>query len=294
MRVAFEIFAILAILLAGCFQGSNPNDSQASLNAPSKVASDTQPPANSTHNVAVSLGNTSIDFLELDNCTALEMVHREPADLVGAKPPPSWGPAPTPMAEIFITAYECLRIHLGPLERGPIQFLIEVHDNRDPPTKCGNAGNYTSSEVIHQVWSNDSVVVDFLTTSLGLPAIVGTITTTSTNLPRGEIVNWTLASPGYSSSVITTLKTGGDTVRESLYIFRRFWVNERGGISYIDYNWADNRYQEEWPIGYGTLNDPFLHLPGDSSYVGTYNLLYATTVREKIARFSDLKCEHPY
>lgn len=290
MLVALVGFMALPALIGGCVADDSddptiPSDGQTSSESSTGTPNQDEPPFIPSIPADLPLQ------LILDSCIAIETLRHVLSDVVGATPPPTWGPGPTPATELRIEIFDCERLSIGPFERGPVQFLVEIHDNRDPPETC--RGDYTSSEIITQVWVNDPELADYLRRDLGLPASSAAINRSTQQTGEIETFTWTFEREGSPMSRLETIKTRpSDT--DARYLLRRFWVNEREGISYMDFEATYQRTNGEWPLATGTVADPFLHWPGYTTFVGTANILDPSSVVAPIGRFSDLKCEQPY
>jgi hypothetical protein len=292
VKTATLLGLLVLVATSGCIGADNkvpvpnPEDGSASHTANSTT---------STADVPISRlpkQESSPQRLQLNDCFGLDTGHYAVSSLEGAKPPPQWGEGPTPITEVYIMAFNCERIAIGPFERGPVQFLIEVHGNREAPENC-TTGDYTSSEVITQVWSNDLQIVEYFSTKLGLPAALGFMNFTTTTTGPRTAFNLTLEKPGGPPSWLET-DTYGPADTNGTYLYRRFWVNERGGISYMDFETSYSRSSQASQIVTGLVRDPFLHVDGVERYVGTGNILGPSSVDAPIARFGDLECKEPY
>jgi hypothetical protein len=288
LRVA--VFLALMSLLAGCSQSADRPGPEPASDVTSQ--SDNAPTTSSSSEDQSELDPSPESLvLILNECIELETLRIVPSEIVGAKPPPGWASSPTPMTELRIEISECQRISIGPFERGPVHFLVEIHDNREPPEAC--RGDYTSSEVITQVWVDDQELVTYFVDELGLPAKLGTFQRLDQTINSANKTTWTFSSAGFPASSFETIRTRpADTA--GMLLYRRFWANNAGGISFMDFETRTMATNGEWPIATGTVAEPFLHLPGDTSFVGISDILDPSSISAPIQRFGDFKCEQPY
>jgi hypothetical protein len=289
-RTLLTFTLLWAIAGAGCATQLEPSkegmsSSTASEPAPRFAA----PSATTTQTTSEDVPRPS--QLILDNCVGIDTLRLASSELVGASPPPSWGPGPTPVTELRIEISNCERLSLGPFERGPIYFLVEIHDNREPPESCRN-GEYTSSEVITQVWVDDGEVADYLQNVLGLPAKLAKFHRDDQLAGDLNRTTWHFEIEGFEPSYLDAVRPSASPT-PGTYLYRRFWVNEVGGISYMDFETKFQRTSRD-SVATGIVSDPFLHMPGDTSFVGTESTLDSGSIIAPITRFGDLKCEHPY
>lgn len=300
LKAIIQISSALAgaLVVVLCFSGCIQGPAQADQGPDTHHEGEAAPPSIGTHQPT---GNESTPVssegavmrmrLILDDCQRLGTLRYAISDVVGASPPEGWGPGPTPATEVFIELYDCARLSLGPFERGPIRFLMEVHDNREPPLACRD-GDYTSSEVITQVAADDAEVVAYLVTRLGLPASLATIEPHSEPLQGADQLTWTFSLEGYPRSYLTGYQSQeSDTT--GTYDYRRFWTNQHGGISFMDFEETWRRAGSEAGVIHGEVREPFLHVPGVESYLGTGYSVPESSVDAPIKEFGDMSCTQP-
>lgn len=227
--------------------------------------------------------------LNLNVCQGIEAVRYYPSEVVGAEPPANWSGGPTPFSEVFILLLTCERISIGQFERGPIEFVMEVHDNRAPIGDC-TKGDYISSEVISAILVEDQDVFGFLK-ELGLPVHLAVLEHSLQDAALTTISEWRFANDDGSWQLKTD--TNGNPVGPYDYKYRRFWENRNGGISYMDFELTFTRHFASTQFVVGEVGEPFLHLPGVTAYAAAGNHLVDASVFAPIHQFRDVECKEP-
>lgn len=222
----------------------------------------------------------------MDGCESMYSFAVLPADAVGAHPPPSWGPGPTPLTEIHLNVHRCEVVALGLYERQAVTIAIETHDNREPPLGC--RGNYTSSEIVTQ-WFVDDVELVGAFQNFGLPSGHATFEWQQS----GDRRVVTITPDGAGPTVIEETLAGQETGSTTAQTWRRFWVNPVGGISFIDFSTeTSNTELASSPLVTGDIGAPFLFAKTGLPYVG-YGGMLKEDVQASVSIFGDLQCEQP-
>lgn len=280
------VAASALVLVAGCVgpQAQPPGQGPQDLVAePSGPVEDGQP---STLVPAIR------NVFSLDDCTGLATSAILPSDLIGANPPSSWGPSPTPLTEVRLEIYECGRVAFGQLER-PATIIVQVHDNRDAPAGCeqGLGTAYSSSEVIHRILVTDHELVTALA-SLGLPVVHANFSKIESELAdQKSRIRWTIVVDD-SESWLERHLVQEPNLRTSV-TYRRYWTNQEGGISYFD--WAGRFFfngQEVEPF-VGQLQQPFLRLGDAGAFTALGSIDHESGVAATLSQFGDEQCEKP-
>src|ERR1041385_233489 len=154
MASRFVLALFIFLLLAGCLgKNASPAPSGKSPSA-SGIGSGTRSESTSGGSVPLAVGNVS-QTIAFDGCgKGLSALIYAPQELYpGASPPePSWA-AGSPLVAITVFVEECTRISVGPYERGPVHFLLEINDNMAAPASCRSVpGDYTSDNSLSQLW----------------------------------------------------------------------------------------------------------------------------------------------
>lgn len=288
VREPMRQFFVAALLLtfAGCTDDS--------LEQPSREPAESVTPPSAQPAAVVPVADSYFPptHLSLNECQGFNAKHLANSDLAGAEPPSGWGPGPTPLTEIFVQGFECQKISIGPFERGPIDFLMEVHGNRDPPESCRSGATYTSSEVIVQVWINDVELVSYFEETLGMPARFGEINLVRESAGPLVIHTWMLKTPDGEDVSTLQFVTNEAADSYSPSVYRRFWETPDRAIGYLDFSSDVRISSSDPPIVTGTLEQPFLQATG-SAFLGEGNFRPSVSVEAPIFRYGDMECLEP-
>lgn len=285
MKTGVALFMV--ILLAGCAE-SNPTLAETAPKHDDKVREEIPPTVHSVEPTRSPFQDEQMRLL-LTDCRGLTARTYLPSELTEAEPPNGWERGPAPITEVRLNLLTCGRFSLGPFERPGVSLLLEVHDNRRTPESCatGVGGEYSSSEIIHQLWINDEEIVVYLT-ELGLPVRFATINETQ----AGETITWNLESPGLPTYWLMKPLEQEPNFREGI-TYRRFWQDAHGGISFMDWDqsYFFNGQDPNQVISY--MGAPFLYVSPVEVTHRVGNIVEEANVDAPITRFGDLLCERP-
>jgi hypothetical protein len=278
---------LLFLLLAGCLGGKDstpPLEQSPSVGETSSSASPSNPPS--------LLENASI---AMDGCgkgiTAL--VYAPQALYPSATPhDPSWS-SDSPVVAITLLVQECSRISVGPFERGPVRFLLEVHDNLVSPTSCREVpGDYTSDEAFSQLWLDDAEIAAYLQATYGLPVRFASISVVSESLGTRTSDHWTFGVPGEPVSTLDSIIGATDTT--SFPVYRLYYSPSEGRVSFADFTFHLEYAGLDYLLSTGKVAPPLIY-----GSTGTGDLVaYGSPSRNshfsvEIHQFGDDECKEP-
>jgi hypothetical protein len=211
--------------------------------------------------------------------------------------PPGWEPNPVnrPLVGVFMTFWDCARVHWGPFER-PLRILFEGHGNFEPQSDCNE---YTGSNGfglyrfgLASLWVNDTEVANWLKATYNLPIYSSPMNWTHETVgPLGtHTLTWGLA--GQTQSFITfpldTAQRDGFPEPD----WRFFWFNATN-VSYLDLVLSYDEPGVFGRIGHGELYPPMLAAKYTNQFADSANWFLNGTMSGTIHRFSDFECKHP-
>lgn len=287
------VAAWLALLLAGCLHAS-PGQHQASASSTSSAR--TPEPSTST----APSPNPTVSFqgnLSLTDCQGIRVRFVWPANLAptGDEVPPGWEAGGGTTSNYHVMLAHCGRVAVGPFERGPIDFLLEIHDRVNPPDPCLNYnGDTYSALVMHSIWFNDQEVADYAKTQLAMPAHFGAFTFNSTDAPDFSVFKWTWQEPNGPISELTYSRADGPT-GHSTPVDRVFWRDGKAA-SFMDWQMDDTQPLANSDTAVGWLRSPMLYAQSGNEF---YSSSLATLIDPggaytgTIHRFGDLQCKQP-
>lgn len=251
------------------------------------------PPAQDPPEEAPAIVPPASQKLVMDSCKgALSHVVVE-AGLVGADPPESWGGGPTPLTDLWINVHQCEKFSLDQFERGPVSILLETHGNRYPPEKC--QGDYTTSEILTRIWFDDLELVEYVKAKYSMPAEFAEITVTNTTTAGASFHEATFATVDSPTSRFTEYRVVAGEVGNLGLAIRRFWENNHGGISFLDFTESfEAPNQVLSPVMTGEVYPPFLYTNlGTTTYTPIGGFYESGHLRGPIQQFGDLACTEP-
>ena len=227
----------------------------------------------------------------LSHCAALvAATNAYPAALAAGPVPQGWDPDPTePASAVFMHGYECQRVHLGPLERGPVRLVWDAHETATIPPQC--QAPKVPDAVLNALLTDDAGVAQQLRAE-GLPAQEGSIAATSRPAAGGMTEHaWTWSVRGQPASRVTVDQQDGGAAEP--WSMRLFWARPGGGVGRMDLNGT-----REGPLaalfGQGPMAAPMVlaHAP-PQFFAGPTTAYAALDATATFQLFADGKCTVP-
>ncbi len=280
----------LAFVIAGCAD-SKPSG-QPGTGTETGVPTGGGDPGNFTGSVVEP--GTWDGSMSLDQCTGWEAFWADlPASLVPApNTPPGWEQNdPTAQAGAAVLVFQCQKIGLGPLQRGPVNLMIDWHYNADIPEKCVNHDGFASEGVLGRLYVDDPEVAAFLNKSVGMPT--GLLQIRYTEEILGPLVlhkvHW--SADGGEESFVQMVRDESSTTRANVY--QLYWPANDNLV-----RWKFNPDREEPRYtdrkGNGTFQQPMLMASINENYVGTADWFTETSGPTYFTVFDDFGCEEPF
>lgn len=184
------------------------------------------------------------------------------AGLNPGTPPGGWDDAGGGPTRVGLLGWQCDRVHWDHLERGPVRFLLEVHDDMTVPAAC-QAGAERTHWTLAGLWTDDGAVAD-LARAAGLPVHAAPIRRDGSDL---ETWSWDRSS--------LTAPAGGD---EPVLLppARLFW-DAAGGVHALDLE-SDAHGSGTNRLATGTFAPPMLLADGPQPRLLTSSGYTRTTV----------------
>ncbi|MCA1811727.1 MAG: hypothetical protein LC623_06915 [Halobacteriales archaeon] len=244
--------------------------------------------------------NGTLPRLELTNCTAFQGQSQPfPSGSAPGEAPPGWEPDSAPaQSSVFLDGYECRRIHLGPLERGPLRLLVESHNHANMQQPCLDAAQQTDATIVHLVLVNDTALAALLHDRFGLPAVhaqisaaaLGADLSTTPLDVRLEQMAWAWSTAGNATSTLNF--TAAPLTEPYASSTRLFWQRGSGlGRLDIAYPVQDGPVLTD-PEAYGTMQPPMLlaSQPG-GLFAGTAKSFSALSGEGTFRLYADTLCK---
>jgi hypothetical protein len=293
LRRSLLLLAGLALAASGCLgtKGSPPADSPMPAQPASTSATQTTadlPP------VAPPPAAASVPpQIAWNKCQGLDssiFFYDNVVDLDGGRTPPGWEPDPTQDDRYLFMMNRCERVSIGPFERGPATFLLEVHSAVNAPKACTefNAG-FEDMEVLLGLWVDDRDLAAYLAQAFGLPAEFAEFSLQAAPQGDGQTQQWTWSAGGQEST-LTAYRPGGDEGL-SPYLERVVWHNETG-VSFLDLHDDDVIPFTVSPPAAGVLAPPMNYAQGTARpYAGLVSVWNEGDHYGPIFRFGDMECK---
>lgn len=292
-KLVNELWLLLLLVgLAGCvtdnsYPGDERHPEQAMASGDSRK--DAQNTTSSPEPTTTAVWNST---LFMTDCSGLYSRIHLPSDFVGATPPNTWGPGPTPLTEVWVNIHKCVRMAFDGFERGPVAVLIEVHGNRNPPQSC--RGDYVTSEIVTQFWVDDADLAEHFSKEYSLPVRHAEINLTFDTSEGLESYTAAFTPDGGKTSILREVRHQDQFPTSGPLTYRRFWTNQFGGISYMDFTDDATTPSTTPPIVSGELHEPFLYSnTGAPAFVGLGGFYQGGSISAPIKQFRDLTCTDP-
>lgn len=287
MRKAAALLLFLLPLLAGCL---GDGDADGPADSP-EVDDSPVPDGNPAPPVEADTTPKLPDAIQWTSCFGAYTEFYWPGFANPAPPFDGWAERDLPFlpTEIRHMLFECERFGFDAIERGPIQFLLEVTNDRRPPDGC--LALEPEADVLNFIglWTSDAEVADALRAE-GLPAGVGSFSMSVENGPpihyHGE---WTI--DGNSAYLDAYQEAADASTLLGASPWRIFWANELGGVSAIEFGHevTATPLQPERLVT-GEFAAP---LAMTGPYAGTGYHFSAGDFGGAITRFEDVACTQP-
>lgn len=203
--------------------------------------------------------------------------------------PQGWEPRdPLKPGWVFVSGYECNRIHLGPYERGPVRIVWDGHTNADFPPACVEGMKHpTARLLLNVILVDDAEIAAYLSDAYGLPTFhspIG-IAGQSANAPRQ--LTWTWGNGTKSQLNFVDDGTAGEGPRDE----RLFWEKD-GGIAALDLAHDGKGSAVADRFGYGQMGSPMLLADvAGGVFSGTVRHSFGIETEANVRFYRDLGCE---
>lgn len=197
-----------------------------------------------------------IKAIDLSGCTGGGARLDAPQQLFEPPVPPGWEFSNGLPVTVSMFVISCEHVSFGSFERGPVQLVLESHNQFSAPTNC-REGAYTYLNVLSRIVWSDAEIAAVMEERLGIPTSVGDIThmIDGPEVVSTQTLAWTI---GQGKSEIHFGRFQNDA-SETKRIYRYAWADEgQNRLGLIDFRWDAIQTQLE-PVGsYGTFSDPML------------------------------------
>lgn len=245
--------AVLLFLLSGCFGGGGDKESGPDTPEPTDEGQGnvTVDPGNETG------GNETVprepDLLQLEGCEEWRFfLSNTPGQVLPGEAPEGWEPDdPTsPLASIAAGGYRCEKLSLGPLERGPIRIVTDLHSNMDIPEECDEVFNINSvTYILHTIFVDDPELQSYLNRTYKMPAVLAEISESPQTIGTAtyHAVEWT-GENGLTSQ-LSILDDGQQSPYPDEYTVY-FWPTPNGGLGRLKMLEHISRFGEYETLGH--------------------------------------------
>ncbi|HUR62835.1 MAG TPA: hypothetical protein VM286_10810 [Candidatus Thermoplasmatota archaeon] len=228
------------------------------------------------------------NLLELTECTGFSGPSATfPQAVAPGRAPPGWEPTGPGqlLAGSVVSGYDCRRVRVGSLERGPLRIVWDAHSNASVPASC--AGNGAAGLVLNVLLVNDTQVASYLHDRFGLPALFTDIQVAAE--ATGPLVRqeWTWAPFGNPPSTLTVLSDG---TAERYTPADRLWWERGTGVGRLDISYARSGSELLTRPSHGTMHPPMLLPPPNGHFVGSLLYFPALAAEGKVALYADTGC----
>lgn len=272
---ALLVYGIVLLTLGGCLSPS-PNRPSVTSTSISTIWSE-----NATEPRTVAF----------NECHGLGTAHLFPGDTSPGQPPANWSQHQGFGSDIHLAIYECDRISWGPFERGPISMVWETHTNVRPPERC-DEGARDQFSVLHALWMNDELVLQYVNSTYGLPTRFAQFANNDTRTSQTQHVDWTWQVPGYPASRLQydqALVTPG----RARAIERMAWI-QNSTVWTLDLDQQRTLTNGQTVLTPGTLQPPTLYSEsGETQYLGRGAASLDAELSATLKKFGDLECKLP-
>lgn len=278
---------VVAFLLAGCLGGpAEPASDDPQIPEPSDGGG--QPPAAGESIDVPALS----EAMQWTDCFGAYAEFYWPAPLNPAPAFDGWterDPPPPVPTEIRHMVMECQRFGFRTIERGPIQFLVEVTNDRRPPDAC--LALEPEAEVLNFIglWTSDQEVADALA-SEGMPVGVADFALSVESSPVVHFhAEWSMGD-GESYLDVYQETAESDTLLGAVP-WRLFWHNPAGGVSAIE--WGHQVKASTAPPERPVTGELAAPLTMTGPYASTGYHFSEGDFGGTISRFGDTACTEP-
>ena len=188
---------------------------------------------------------------------------------------------------------QCARVSVGPYERGPASFVVEMDNAVLPPPACErfNAG-YDDVHVLYSLWVDDAEVANYLKTTFNMPVRLGTITPDVKDSGNGQLQTWTWQESGSDTSTLAGLRPGGPE-GNATFLDRIAW-KVGAGVSFLDLRRNTILPYVPGATAEGVLAPPMRYAQhGSEPFAGLASVWSESDHFGPIYRFGDTQCEQP-
>ncbi len=281
MRIICIFGVVVFVAIAGCLGSTKSDGSSAENGQP--LPGETSPPSELNNETLPRI----LNFFAGSQCHGFKTTFDAPAPWYSDEVPPEWryeGPA---TKHYGFVGYECERIGLPSLERGPASLLIEFHANAAPPETCTGPGGETM-RFVRNWYTTDAQIAHAVNATLGVEPIIIELTRTIEPVVEGRFsrYQWTSEHGASNIEIIRTDRAGPNIDLDDV------WLGiGRLGPWRAEFRASVGMYDSTL-VGEGTMSSETLHakLYG-SEWAGTTGNYGNVDFSAKVTRFTDLSCE---
>lgn len=210
----------------------------------------------------------------------------------GATPPGWESDLPDNSMYIFLVNL-CERVSIGPFERGPATFIMEMHWGNEPPEACQQfEPSYEQAATLLSIWVDDPDIAGLLRDELQMPVVLGTVASSTASQNDVELQTWTWQAEGQDASSLVVGHPGGSETRGNP-VDRIAWHNGTG-VQFMDLAQEKLLPDKAVPTGQGTLAPPMRYASQDATpFAGLASVWKDGDFYGPIYRFGDLECKQP-
>ncbi len=155
-------------------------------------------------------------------------------------------------------------------------------------------GDYVTSEIVTQFWVDDAELAEHFSKQYSLPVQHANISLGFDTSEGAESYAATFTPDGGETSIIREVRPHDPFTASGPLTYRRFWTNQFGGISYMDFTDDPTTASTTPPLVSGELHEPFLYShTGVPAFVGLGGFYQGGSISASIKQFRDLACTEP-
>ncbi|MHB1260084.1 MAG: hypothetical protein ACYC2H_00060 [Thermoplasmatota archaeon] len=283
------ILVLAGIAFSGCLGETKdpqptPTTTATNTGAPSSTTVSPPPPP---------LQNETRPLIAWNHCRGFASTvffYANVVDLDDGQTPPGWEPTLTQDDRYLLAVNTCERVSIGPYERGPVSFFLELHTAVNPPEACNQfEAGFDDMSILLGMWVSDQEVAAHLAQTYQMPVRYGQVSVTETPTADGMTYQWTVSSDGGESNLVV-YRPGGDEDL-SPRINRLVWHNGTG-VTFWDYHDEPVIPYATAPPTTGTIAPPMKYAQGTTRpFSGLGEAWSVGDFYGPLYRFGDMACK---
>ncbi len=273
-------------LLAGCLGAGEEAPAATSSGAsPSLSPTSSGSPGSDLEPAAPAMNST----VAANNCTKWSTNMAFPLTAGPGPAPASWEPEPQLFTQVWLAFFECQRVSVGLVERGPVRILMEGHNRISPPEKCTTTSPHWDVFFwLTGIWTNDTAVTSALS-SFEMPAHDAQFDRSDTPVADFTKTKWSFRPVGGAPTELEFISNSGDSVVAG-ELERLFWETPPGvSVVTLEQTWRGPSTQVGTTTG--VVGAPLiLASTANGAFVGSAGKYTDWAFAGDVIRYGDLQC----